>query len=111
MNGKDRIEWVAEYVANEGYDIASYNDNFDTEHNRFIEVKSFAGDKPYFYWSRNEFLVAKRRRDSYWLYLVNRDKVGNDGYASLMLQDPYENVLNGSKWIVGVDKYKIEWSE
>ncbi|MBK9006690.1 MAG: DUF3883 domain-containing protein [Anaerolineae bacterium] len=111
LNGKDRIEWVAEYVANEGYDIASYNNNFDTEHNRFIEVKSYAGDKPYFYWSRNEFLVAKRRRDSYWLYLVNRDKVGNDEYVPLMLQDPYENVLNGSQWIVEVNKYKIEWSE
>ncbi|MBE0682879.1 MAG: DUF3883 domain-containing protein [Anaerolineales bacterium] len=110
LNGKDHIEWVAEYVANEGYDVASYNNDFDTEHNRFIEVKSYAGDKPYFYWSRNEFLVAKRRRDSYWLYLVNRDKAGNDGYAPLMLQDPYENVLNDSKWIVGVDKYKIEWS-
>jgi hypothetical protein len=49
LNGKEFIEWIAEYVANEGYDIASYNSKADREHNRFIEVKSYAGSRPYFY--------------------------------------------------------------
>lgn len=110
LNGKDLIEWVAEYVTNEGYDIASYDNEIDSEHNRFIEVKSYAGERPYFYWSRNEFSVAKRRRGEYWLYLVNRDEINNDNYAPLMLQDPYENVLNNSNWTSQVEKYKIEWS-
>lgn len=111
LNGKDFIEWVAEYVINEGYDIASYDNEIDSEHNRFIEVKSYAGRRPYFYWSRNESLVAKRRRERYWLYLVNRDEVDNDGYIPLMVQDPFENVLNSNKWIIHVEKYKLEWSE
>jgi hypothetical protein len=111
LNGGEYIEWVAEYIPNEGYDIASYNYESDTEHNRFIEVKSYAGSKPYFYWSRNEFLVARLRKDSYWLYLVNRDEVGNNSYAPLMLQNPYENVLKNSKWAIQVEKYKLEWDE
>ncbi len=111
LNEKDFIEWVAEYVTNEGYDIASYDSEIDSEHNRFIEVKSYAGGRPYFYWSRNESLVAKRRRENYWLYLVNRDEIGNDDYVPLMLQDPYESVLKNNKWIVEVEKYKLERSE
>jgi hypothetical protein len=111
LNGKDLIEWVAEYVANEGYDIASYNNETDSEYNRFIEVKSYAGERPYFYWSKNEFLVAKRRQESYWLYLVNRNEIGNDDYVPLMLQDPYESVLKNHEWIVQVEKYKIEGLE
>jgi len=111
LNGKDFVEWIAEYVANEGYDIASYNNELDGEHNRFIEVKSYAGDKPYFYWSKNEFLVAKRRQERYWLYLVNRDEISNDNYVPLMLQDPYESVFKNNKWIAQVEKYKLELSE
>lgn len=111
LNGKDFIEWVAEYVANEGYDIASYNNETDSEHNRFIEVKSYAGGKPYFYWSKNEFSVARRRQESYWLYLVNRDEIDKYDYVPLMLQDPYESVLKSGKWIADIEKYKLQWSE
>jgi hypothetical protein len=111
LNGKESIEWVAEYVANDGYDIASYNHVSDNEHNRFIEVKSFAGGRPYFYWSRNEFLVARLRQESYWLYLVNRDEVMNSSYIPLMLQNPYENVLKNGKWTAQVEKYKFELDE
>lgn len=111
LKGKEFIEWVAEYVTNEGYDIASYDNATDDEHNRFIEVKSYAGKRPYFYWSRNEYLVAKRRRNSYWVYLVNRDEIENDDYAPLMLQDPYANVLNNISWVAQVEKYKLEYTE
>ena len=111
LNGKDFIEWVAEYVANEGYDIASYDNESDTEHNRFIEVKSYAGSRPYFYWSKNEYLVAKRRQENYWLYLVNRDEVGNNNYVPIMLQNPYESVLKNNRWSAQIEKYKIEWTD
>lgn len=111
LNRKESIEWVAEYVANEGYDIASYNRESDNEHNRFIEVKSYAGSKPYFFWSRNEFLVARLRQDSYWLYLVNRDELLNNSYTPIMLQNPYENVFKNSRWTAQVEKYKFELDE
>lgn len=107
------VEWIAEYVANEGYDIASFDAETDSddEYNRFIEVKSYAGNKPYFYWSRNEFLVAKRRQEKYWLYLVNRDEMDSVEYVPIMIQDPYEIVFKNDSWIEQVEKYKFEWSE
>lgn len=41
LNRKKKIDWIAQYVVNEGYDIASYNYEHDEIPNRFIEVKSY----------------------------------------------------------------------
>lgn len=105
---KDRhVEWVAQYVVNAGYDIASYNNINDKSHNRFIEVKSYDGPKPYFYWSRNEYTVAKRKKKEYWLYLVNREKMNDLNYKPLMLQDPFNEIFKNDDWHKQIDKYKI----
>ena len=74
---KKDIDWVAQYIVNEGYDVASYDNPSDDLQNRFIEVKSYDGDIPYFFWSRNEYNVAKRKKEQYWIYLVNRKKINN----------------------------------
>ncbi len=107
LKEQKEIDWVAEYIVNEGYDIASYNHESEELPNRFIEVKSYDGETPYFFWSRNEYSVAKRKKDFYWLYLVNRDKMKNKNYFPEMIQDPYNNVLNNENWINEIDKYKI----
>lgn len=107
LKGLKEVDWVAEYVANEGYDILSYDSETDDEHNRFIEVKSYQGEVPYFFWSRNEFFVAKQKQGSYWLYLVNRDRIKDENYIPIMIQDPYVNVLRNKNWDKQVDKYKI----
>lgn len=107
LNRCKKIDWVAEYVVNKGYDIASYNSEIDEFPNRFIEVKSYNGDIPYFYWSRNEIDVAKRKLNEYWLYLVNRSEISLKEYRPKMIQNPIESVLNNSEWIKEVDKYKI----
>ena len=60
------IDWVAKYVVNAGYDIASFNSKEDNEFNRFIEVKSYEGKMPYFYWSKNEIKVAQLYKNNYW---------------------------------------------
>jgi len=106
--GDKQIDWVAEYIVNEGYDIASYNEKDDSEYNRFIEVKSYDGNNPYFFWSRNEFNVAKRKLDNYWIYLVNRTEMNNVDYKPIMKQNPIENILNNENWNKQVEKYKIE---
>ena len=109
LKNKKEIDWVAEYVVNEGYDIASYNEIDDEHPNRFIEVKSYDGPKGYFYWSRNEFQVAKLKGESYWIYLVNRSKIKNNGYEPERYQDPFNTILGNHNinWIEEVDKYKI----
>lgn len=109
LKNKKRIDWIAEYIVNEGYDIASYNQIEDEIPNRFIEVKSYDGPKPYFYWSRNEYNIAKLKGKNYWIYLVNRTKMKIDGYQPEQYQDPYNTILgeDNIEWIEEVDKYKI----
>lgn len=108
LNNKKEINWVAEYIVNEGYDVASYNNENDIVPNRFIEVKSYDGDTPYFFWSRNEYLTAKRKQVEYWIYLVNRKEMNNKNYIPIMKQNPYESILKDDIWEKQVDKYKIE---
>lgn len=109
LENKKKVDWVAEYVVNEGYDIASYNKIQDEQPNRFIEVKSYDGPKAYFYWSRNEYQVAKLKGNNYWLYLVNRSKLKTEGYEPEKYQDPFNTILGDHNidWIEEVDKYKI----
>lgn len=111
LKNKKEIDWVAEYVVNEGYDIASYNEIEDEQPNRFIEVKSYDGPKAYFYWSRNEYQVAKLKGVCYWIYLVNRSKIKNEGYEPEKYQDPFNTILGDHNidWIEEVDKYKISY--
>jgi len=109
LNKQKEIDWVAEYIVNEGYDIASYNQVTDEFPNRFIEVKSYDGSTPYFFWSRNEYSVAKRKKDEYWLYLINRSQITNSDYVPLMIQNPFESILNDDQyWDKQIEKYKIE---
>jgi len=67
LNQKKEIDWVAEYIVNDGYDIASYDNEDDNKLNRFIEVKSYNGKKPYFFWSKNEYQVSKQKKEQYWI--------------------------------------------
>lgn len=106
--GNKQIEWVAEYIVNEGYDIASYNEKDDEEYNRFIEVKSYDGKTPYFFWSRNEVDVAKRKSDNYWIYLVNRVEMNKENYKPIMKQNPIKNIMKDEKWDKQIEKYKFE---
>lgn len=109
LNEEKEIDWVAEYIVNEGYDIASYNHESDEFPNRFIEVKSYDGKTPYFFWSRNEYSVAKLKKDDYWLYLVNRSEMNKAEYVPIMIQNPYEEILsNDEYWVKQIEKYRIE---
>ena len=109
LKEKKKVDWVAEYIVNEGYDIASYDTINDKLPNRFIEVKSYDGHKPYFFWSQNEFKKAKLKGNQYWLYLINRSKIETEGYIPEKHQNPYNSILKdkNSEWIKEVDKYKI----
>ncbi|MCF8323038.1 MAG: DUF3883 domain-containing protein [Flavobacterium sp.] len=109
LNERKKIDWLAEYIVNAGYDLLSYDDESDEEYNRFIEVKSFDGEIPYFFWSRNEYQVARLKKDEYWLYLVNRSRISDNDYAPIMIQNPYVNILNNDKWNKQIDKYRIEY--
>jgi hypothetical protein len=108
LNGRKDISWVAEYSISDGYDIASFENGDSIEYDRFIEVKSFS-DAPYFFWSRNEMDTARIKKQSYYLYLVDRNRMNREGYQPLIIQDPYANVLhNNLEWDQRVEKIRFE---
>ncbi|MEQ9467831.1 MAG: DUF3883 domain-containing protein [Ekhidna sp.] len=107
LSRKKKVDWVAEYSTSDGYDIASFDSVKSTDHDRFIEVKSYAG-KPSFFWSRNEIDVARIKKKSYYLYLVNRDKMKESDYCPIIIQDPFQNVLNDkTHWEQRIEKIKL----
>ena len=109
LKAQKEILWVAEYIVNEGYDIASYNNEFDHLPNRFIEVKSYQGEIPYFFWSRNEYSTAKQKKNEYWLYLINYSEMHEENYIPIMIQNPFDNIiLSNEKWNLQIENYKIE---
>lgn len=107
LKGSKTIDWVAEYSIAEGYDIASFNDESSRANDRFIEVKSFTG-QPYFFWSRNEIDIARIKKNEYYLYLVNRDKIDELGYIPMIIQNPYTEVLtNEVAWDQRIEKIRF----
>jgi hypothetical protein len=107
LNNKN-IEWVAKYIVDAGYDIASFDDENDTAHNRFIEVKSYDGEKEYFFWSRKELRVSRLKGIQYWIYLVNRSNMKNLNYEPTMIQNPFESVFNNKEWSKEPQSWKFE---
>ncbi len=87
----DAIEQISHINSSAGYDISSLQDNNSTIVDKFIEVKSYS-EIPRFYWSLNEVNVAKEEGDNYFLYLVDRNKINEDGYTPIMIQNPYQEV-------------------
>lgn len=102
----DKIEKISDYYVNAGYDIVSFDSIHAEILNRFIEVKSFSGNESFF-WSRNEIDVAKIKENEYFLYLVDRTKMNNDGYEPIIIQNPYEHVLNNEQWSKRIEKYYL----
>ena len=103
----EQIERISEYDVGAGYDIVSFNELESAELDRLIEVKSFSG-VPSFHWSRNEIDVARFKKDRYFIYLVNRDKMNEEGYVPTIIQNPYESVLaDDTEWNKRVDSYFI----
>lgn len=101
------ILWVAEYSTSDGYDIASFENESSVTYDRFIEVKSYSGPQPYFHWSKNEIEVAMVKGQTYYLYLVDRNKINEPTYSPIILQNPYKTVLKSDEWEKSVNSYLI----
>lgn len=92
-----QIEIISTYDVSAGYDIVSFTGLASKELDRFIEVKSF-NSQAGFYWSRNEIDQAKIKRLNYFLYLVDRLKMGMEDYSPIIIQDPYDTVYLSDDW-------------
>jgi len=111
LDAKVGVEWIAPYDTSAGFDVLSFHIKENSEANRFIEVKSYAGKTPYFYWTKNEMRVAGERKDDYLIYLVNRDEMNNEDYEPEMIADPIKNILEDDSWDKLVDKYYLSKNE
>ncbi len=101
------IEIISDYDVAAGYDVVSYENNSSVEYDMFIEVKSFVG-VPNFHWSRNEIDVARIKKNSYFLYLVDRDKITDKEYIPMIISNPYKEIIEDtSVWDKRVDSYFI----
>lgn len=108
LNNAKRPQWIAPYDVQAGYDILSYNTKVSSTFDRLIEVKSYSGNEPSFYWSKNEIKTAKANKQRYYLYLVNSSKMDSQGYSPTIISNPAEKVLDNPNWHKEIEKYYIK---
>ena len=63
----DGVARISDDDVTAGYDVLSFETTGDR---RYIEVKSSAGPRAWFIWSRNEYEVARELEHSYWIAWV-----------------------------------------
>ncbi len=102
----NKIKRISEEFVNAGYDIESFDNRESILIDRYIEVKSFAGDVS-FYWSKDEVNTAKNYGDKYYLYLVDRSKINQENYIPSIFQNPYQKVFENEYWKKEIEKWKI----
>jgi len=107
----NEIQHVALTNVNAGYDILSWdylkNSSFSLP--RYIEVKAVTDTNYSFYWTNNEYEVAKKEKDRYFLYLL---PVINNNFFNIndlkIIQNPIFLISNKNKnWNKKVEKYHI----
>lgn len=101
----ERIKRISEIDVSAGYDIISYNSVQSCTPDRFIEVKAISNTG--FFWSKNEYEIAKLKGDTYYLYLVDLGSIGKPEYVPEMIQDPATNVMTADHWFVEAQSYHI----
>ena len=107
-NAEDKskiIDHVALRNVAAGYDIASFNGEASSNYDRFIEVKAGKSTSINFFFSRNEFEVARRLKTQYYIYYVGvKDKKPREIY---IFQNPVEEVMKDPRFIINIDTYEI----
>jgi hypothetical protein len=101
----DAIEQISDLNVGAGYDVVSLISDDSNRIDKFIEVKSYQGKKPYFYWSKNEVRKANEIQENYFLYLVNRDEIDSKEYSPVMISNPYSEVFDSLNWKKECEKW------
>lgn len=100
-----KIKQISIVDVSAGFDILSLESE-NSDRKRYIEVKTYCGNV-HFYWSSNEIESAKLRGNSYYLYLVDFDKIDKEDYAPLIIPNPYSNIKNMAIWDIQPASYAI----
>lgn len=102
----EKVRRISEIDVTAGYDIVSFNSNQSLEPDRFIEVKAVSNAG--FYWSRNEYEIAKLKGNTYYLYLVDLNRIDEQDYSPQMIQNPAVNVMDTDEWFVESQSYYVK---
>ena len=127
--GEEAENWVLEYekrrikdhpllhqvrkISNEhasaGYDILSFSSNTSLTHDLFIEVKSFSENESFF-WSDNEIETAKKMKEKYALYIVDRSKISEASYKPRIVFGPYKALFETTNtgWSMTAKSYEFK---
>lgn len=100
------IKRISEIDTSAGYDVVSFNSSQSQVPDRFIEVKAISSAG--FFWSKNEYEIAKLKGEMYYLYLVELSRIGELGYAPEMIQNPASNIMESDIWFVETQSYHIK---
>lgn len=90
-----QIQKISDHNVSAGYDIVSFSNPTILHHDLFIEVKSYTGQKRFF-WSRNEIDVAEKLGEKYCLYLVDLNKLDHIDYVPQVIRGPHLALFNSN---------------
>lgn len=105
---RNKIRIISSIDVTAGYDIVSYETDSSMEIDRFIEVKAINHEMGFF-WSESEYEVAKLKGSSYYLYLVNLEKINKEDYAPIMICDPANSIMKSEDWLVETQTYHVRY--
>lgn len=101
----EKVRRISEIDVEAGYDIVSFESLQSQEPDRFIEVKAVSDAG--FYWSKNEYEIARLKGDKYYLYLVELTRISQKDYLPLIIQNPAVNVMEADSWFVEAQSFLI----
>ena len=102
----NNIKRISDIDVSAGFDIVSFNSLNSLKPDRFIEVKAISNIS--FYWSRNEYEIAKLKGEMYYLYLVELTKINEIGYIPEIIRNPAKEIMETDKWFVESESYHIK---
>jgi len=102
----NRIKRISEIDVTAGYDIVSFDSPESNEWDRLIEVKAVS--KSGFFWSRNEYEIAKLKGDRYYIYLVELSKTQSQNYSPEIIQNPADKIMLSDEWLVESQTFSVK---
>lgn len=99
------VKRISEIDASAGYDIISFNSIVSSEMDRYIEVKAISQSG--FFWSKNEYDVAKLYGNNYFLYLVSLSQIEEKNYQPEIIRNPANEIFSNDRWLIETQSFRI----
>ena len=100
------VRIISDIDVTAGYDVVSFHSVSSDNYDRFIEVKAVSRGTSFF-WSENEYEIAKLKGKDYYLYLVDLSSIDDPSYVPIMISDPTNSIMASPDWLVEPQSYRI----